>query len=122
MRKERQFWNEAVETLSPDEMKALQWKRLKKQLQYNYDNSDYYREKKFRKAGLTPQDIQNFEDFQKIPLMTKDEHRWAQEESLRRFGHPYGLITCAPKEKIIRINRVRVRGSFPSRSRVVDLT
>jgi phenylacetate-CoA ligase len=36
--------------------------------------------------------------------MTKDEHRWSQEESLRRFGHPYGLITCAPIEKIIRIN------------------
>jgi phenylacetate-CoA ligase len=104
MRKERQFWNEAVETLSPDEMKALQWKRLKKQLQYNYDKSIYYREEKFQKAGLSPQDIQTFEDFQQIPLMTKDEHRWTQEESLRRFGHPYGMITCASKDKLIRIN------------------
>jgi phenylacetate-CoA ligase len=104
MKKESQFWNEAIETLSPEEMKALQWKRLKKQLQYNYANSYYYREEKFQKAGLSPQDIKTFEDFQKIPLMTKDEHRWTQEESLRRFGHPYGLITCASREKIIRIN------------------
>jgi phenylacetate-CoA ligase len=104
MKKESQFWNEAIETLSPEEMQALQWKRLKKQLQYNYANSYYYREEKFQKAGLSPQDIKTFEDFQKIPLMTKDEHRWTQEESLRRFGHPYGLITCASREKIIRIN------------------
>ncbi len=104
MNKDRRFWNEAVETLSPQKMKVLQWNRLKGQLQYNFDNSVYYREKKFQKAGLTPDDIQTFEDFQKIPLMTKDEHRQIQAESMRRFGHPYGLITCAPREKIIRIN------------------
>jgi len=104
MNKERLFWNEAIETLPSEEIKALQWQRLKEQLQYNFDHSDYYREEKFLKTGLTPNDIRTFEDFQKIPLMTKDEHRWIQEESLRRFGHPYGLITCAPIEKIIRIN------------------
>jgi phenylacetate-CoA ligase len=104
MNSEKKFWNEKIETLPPEEMKDLQWKRLKKQLQYNYDNSDYYREEKFHKVGIVPPDIKTFEDFQKIPLFTKDEHRRTQEESLRRFGHPYGLITCAPKEKIIRIN------------------
>jgi phenylacetate-CoA ligase len=104
MNSEKRFWNPVIETLPPDELKSLQWRRLKEQLQYNYDNSAYYREEKFHKAGLTPQDIKSFADFQKIPLMTKDEHRWTQEESLRRFGHPYGLITCAPVEKIIRIN------------------
>ena len=103
-RKESQFWNEAIETLPPKEIKALQWKHLKKQLQYNYDHSEYYREEKFHKSGLTPERIKTFNDFRNIPLMTKDEHRWIQEESLRRFEHPYGLITCAPKEKIIRIN------------------
>lgn len=104
MNNEKRFWNPAIETLPPDELNALQWQRLKAQLQYNYDNSEFYREQKFHQANLTPQDIKTFEDFQKIPLMTKDEHRWTQEESLRRFGHPYGLITCAPIEKIIRIN------------------
>jgi phenylacetate-CoA ligase len=104
MEENRKFWNEDVETLSPQDMKALQWKRLKKQLRYNFDNSVYYREEKFQKAGLTPDDIQNFEDFQKIPLTTKDEHRQIQADSIQQFGHPYGLITCAPKEKIVRIN------------------
>jgi len=104
MSKRSQFWNEKIETLPSDEMKAVQWKRLKNQLRYNYENSTYYREEKFHKVGLTPDDIHVFEDFQKLPLTTKDEHRWLQEESLRKFGHPYGLITCAPKEKIVRIN------------------
>jgi phenylacetate-CoA ligase len=104
MNSEKKYWNPAIETMPPDELKSLQWRGLKAQLQYNYDNSVYYREEKFHKAGVYPQDIKTFEDFQKIPLMTKDEHRWTQEESLRRFGHPYGLITCAPIEKIIRIN------------------
>lgn len=104
MNRNRKFWNEAVETLSAEEMKTLQWRRLKKQLQYNYDHSIYYCEEKFQKAGITPDDIQSFEDFQKIPLMTKDEHRRIQADSIRQFGNPYSLITCAPREKIIRIN------------------
>jgi phenylacetate-CoA ligase len=104
MQADRQFWNEAIETLAPQDLQALQWRRLKKQLRYNFENSVYYREEKFQKAGLTPDDIHTFEDFQKIPLMTKDEHRWIQTESMRKFGHPYGLITCAPREKIVRIN------------------
>lgn len=104
MKNDRRFWNEEIETLSPEAMKGLQWKRLKKQLDYNYKNSPYYREEKFHKTGLTPRDINTFEDFQKLPLFTKDEHRWTQEESLKRFGHPYGLITCAPIDKIVRIN------------------
>ena len=101
---EKKFWNPAIETLPADEMLALQWKRLKRQLHYNYQNSEYYREEKFKKAGISPEDISTFEDFQKIPLMTKDEHRWTQQESLRRFGHPYGMLACAPIDKIIRIN------------------
>ena len=111
---DRPFWNEKIERLAPQEMQALQWRRLKQQLHYNYDNSVYYREEKFHKAGLTPDDIRTFEDFQALPLMTKDEHRWTQEESLRRHGHPYGLITCAPREKIIRINATSGTTGMPT--------
>lgn len=100
---ERKLWNEKIEAMSQEEMRALQWKRLKKQLQYDYENSIYYRET-FKEAGITPQDIKTFEDFQKLPLMTKEDHRRIQQQSIERFGHPYGLITCAPMEKIIRIS------------------
>jgi len=101
--KERKLWNEKIETMPEEEMKKLQWERLKKQLQYDYENSIYYRNK-FKEVGLFPQDIRSFDDFQKLPLMTKDEHRRVQMESIERFGHPYGMITCAPIEKIVRIS------------------
>ncbi len=101
--KDRKLWNEKVETLSQDALRDLQLERLKKQVWYNYRYSIFYR-KKFEACGLVPEDIKTFEDFQRIPLMTKGENRKAQEESLERFGHPYGLLACAPLEKIVRIN------------------
>jgi phenylacetate-CoA ligase len=89
--------------MSEEELRALQWKRLKRQLQYDYDHSITYHGK-FKEVGLTPREIRSFEDFQKVPLTTKDEHRRVQLESIERFGHPYGLITCAPIEEIVRIS------------------
>jgi phenylacetate-CoA ligase len=71
---ERKLWNEKIEMLSEDEMRIVQWKKLKKQLQYDYDKSPYYKEK-FKEVGLTPRDVRSFEDFQQIPIMTKNEHR-----------------------------------------------
>jgi phenylacetate-CoA ligase len=111
--KERELWNEKIEAMSGEEMRELQLKRLKKQLKYDYENSIYYREK-FKEVGLTPQDIGSFEDFQRLPLMTKEEHRKVQQESLERFGHPYGLTTCAPIEKIVRISSTSGTTGIPT--------
>jgi phenylacetate-CoA ligase len=100
---ERKLWNERIETMSRDEMKSLQLERLKKQVEYNYRHSPFYREK-MDSAGVEPGDIVSFESFAKIPLMTKDEQRRCQEESLEKYGDPYKLLSCAPREKIVRIN------------------
>ncbi|MCJ7776321.1 MAG: hypothetical protein MUP08_08035 [Desulfobulbaceae bacterium] len=71
---ERKLWNEKIETLSRDEIRALQLEKLKKQVAYNYENSPFYKNK-FEVVGAKPEDIKSFKDFSKIPLMTKDEHR-----------------------------------------------
>mgnify|MGYP006281289925 FL=1 len=101
--KERALWNERVETLSEEEMRALQLERLQKQAAYNVANSPVYR-KKFEDVGAEPKDIRTLEDFARIPLMTKDEHRRAQEASIEQYGNPFELLACAPREKIVRIN------------------
>jgi phenylacetate-CoA ligase len=101
--RDRKLWNERVETLSGEELRALQLKRLQKQVAYNVENSPVYR-RKFEEVGATPADIRSLEDFARIPLMTKDEHRQAQEESIERYGNPFDLLACAPREKIVRIN------------------
>jgi phenylacetate-CoA ligase len=110
---ERKLWNEEIETLSRDALQALQLKRLKKQVIYNYENSPFY-ERKFKQVGAKPEDIQSFEDFAQIPIMTKDEHRLAQEASIEEYGNPYALLACAPKEKIIRINSTSGTTGIPT--------
>lgn len=110
---ERKLWNDKVETMSEDAIRVLQWEKLVKQLQYDYSHSIYYRDK-FKKVGLALEDIRSFEDFRNIPLMTKEEHRRVQQESIERFGHPYGLLTCAPIEKIIRINSTSGTTGIPT--------
>jgi phenylacetate-CoA ligase len=63
---------------------------------------------------MIPKDVKTFEDFQKIPIMTKEEHRQTQQESLERLGHPYGLMTCAPLDKLIRINSTTGTTGMPT--------
>lgn len=110
---ERKLWNENIETLTRDEIRALQLEKLKKQVHYNYDNSPFYKNK-FEQSGARPEDIKTFEDFTRIAVMTKDEHRKAQEESIETYGNPYTLLACAPREKIVRINSTSGTTGMPT--------
>jgi len=57
--------------LKPEELKRYQDKALKKALRYAYQVPLYRR--KFKEAGLHPDDIHDMEDIYKIPLTTKEE-------------------------------------------------
>lgn len=94
-----------METMSVDEMTALQFERLKKQLVYNYNNSLLYKSK-FEQAGMKPEDVRSWDDFRRIPVTGKDEQKRTQEASTAELGHPFGpgTITCAPQDKIVRLN------------------
>lgn len=67
---------------------------------YNYAKSPFY-QKRFDDIGLKPKDIRTWDDFRRIPTMDKHDHRKAQEESITRFGHPFGMLGCAPPEKFV---------------------
>jgi phenylacetate-CoA ligase len=99
------YWDPRAETMSADEMTALQLKKLKKQLKYNYKNSLLYK-CKFEQAGMKPEDVKTWEDFRHIPVTGKDEQKRTQEASTEELGHPFGpgTITCAPQSKIVRLN------------------
>jgi len=110
----RFFWNPEIESLSRDEMRDLQFSKLQKQLKYNYENSVFYK-RSFDEAGIKPEDIRTWEDFyESIPTMTKDDQRRAQEESIDRFGNPYGIIACAPIEKIVRLSSTSGTTGMPT--------
>ena len=109
----RAFWNAEKELISRDELQSIQMFKLKKQLRYNYDNSIFYK-RQFDGAGIKPEDIQTWEDFAHVPTMTKDDQRKCQEESTEKFGHPYGVLACAPMDKIIRLSATSGTTGMPT--------
>jgi len=90
------FATEELNTMTAGQIKAYQEVKLRRQLAYCYENSEYY-QKKFKACGARPEDIKTLEDFRKLPIMmTKQDERESQRESLERFGHPFGMHLCAP--------------------------
>src|SRR3990172_6598332 len=113
MATERLLWNERIERMSRDELHALQLERLKRQVAYNYAGSPYYRER-MDVAGIARADIRSFEDFARVPLMDKGEHRRIQERSLAEHGTPFALLACAPAEKIVRVSATSGTTGMPT--------
>ncbi len=56
--------------MTTDELRELQWRKLKTMVDYVYKNIPYY-EQLFNDMGLKPKDIQNPADFRKLPVLTK---------------------------------------------------
>ncbi|MFX0199924.1 MAG: phenylacetate--CoA ligase family protein [Candidatus Hodarchaeota archaeon] len=112
--REKKFWNEKIETLPLEEIRKIQFKKLKKQMKYIYGNSEYYK-KKFDDCGIKPEDIRNLDGFRNLPIfVTKEEHRECQEESLKRFGHPFGTFLCAPLEKVVGVSATSGTTGLPT--------
>jgi len=59
---------------SKEKLLKLQWNKLKKMLDYAWRNVPYYQEV-FKKTGIFPQEINNYQDFMKIPFLTKEKVR-----------------------------------------------
>ena len=69
------LWNPEKELLDAEELQKLRVSKLRKQLDYVYTNSEYYKNK-FKEAGAHPDDIKNIEDFRRLPVfMDKERHK-----------------------------------------------
>ncbi|MBN2104169.1 phenylacetate--CoA ligase family protein [bacterium] len=69
------------ESLSKEQMKALQWEKIQKLIQHAYHTVPYYRDT-WKKRGIQPRDIRSYEDFHnKIPVISKTDVR----KNLDRF-------------------------------------
>jgi len=84
------YWNEKIETMSVQDLRKHQLDKLKKQVKHCYDNSMFYR-KKFKDAGLQPDDIKTLEDIQKIPFTVKND---------LRDKYPLGMLTVKPVDVV----------------------
>lgn len=60
--------------LKPSELEELQAKRLRVMIRHAYDNTEFYH-RKFKGAGIRPEDIRTVADLKKVPFTTKSEVR-----------------------------------------------
>jgi phenylacetate-CoA ligase len=60
--------------LSDKEMVDLQWRKLSALLRHAFVHCPFYR-RKYEKAGISPERIRNFDDFRRVPILTKKELR-----------------------------------------------
>ena len=87
------YWDPEIETMSREDMKALQSERLVKQVKRVYENVKYYRDL-MDKKGVKPEDIKSIDDLHKLPFISKAD---------LRDGYPYGLL-AVPLSECVRIH------------------
>jgi phenylacetate-CoA ligase len=87
------MYEENLETMKLDDIKILQNERIVKMVRYAHDNVPFYK-KRFKEAGITPDDIKSSSDLHKVPFTVKDD---------LRDHYPYGIL-AVPRENVIRFH------------------
>lgn len=92
------YWARELETMDPERReKEVILPKLRAQLAYAYKNSLFYR-KKWDAAGIKPEDIRSLEDFESLPLVTKEEIRQDQADH-----PPFGSNLCVSLVDLARV-------------------
>lgn len=86
------IWSEK-ETLSRQEIEAIQLARLQETVQRVWDKVPAYRAK-MEATGVKPEDIKTLKDLAKLPFVTKQD---------MRDNYPFGLF-AVPKDELVRIH------------------
>ena len=86
------IWNEKIETMDREAVRAIQLERLRETMKRAY-RVPFYKER-MDKIGMKPEDFKTFEDLQKMPFTVKTD---------LRDHYPYGLF-AEPMENIVRIH------------------
>jgi len=87
------MYDRGVETMSRDQLSQVQLEKLKANVAHASANVSYY-QKSFAAAGVTPEDLQTFEDFEKFPFTVKRD---------LRDKYPFGMF-AVPREDVVRIH------------------
>lgn len=65
---------ERTQWLTEEELRDIQWAKLKNILVRAYENVPFYR-RRYEEMDVHPEDIKSFEDFCRLPYLTKEEVR-----------------------------------------------
>ncbi len=84
---------EPIERASVDELRSLQLARLRETVAYAHANVEHYR-RSFAAAGVAPEDLADFTDLARFPLLTKAD---------LRDNYPFGMF-AVPRSQVARIH------------------
>ncbi len=89
------YWNPILETLPREKLRALQFKKIKRIIEWSYNNSRMYR-RLYNQAGFQPGDLKTWDDIHSVPTLQKEDYRTAQAKE----PWPYGDSLCVPPEQV----------------------
>ncbi len=87
------YWQPKYETMGTEELRQLQFKRLKKTVARVYNNVPFYK-KKFDQLGIKPDDITSVDDAKRLPSTQKND---------LRENYPFDLFAVLKKD-VVRIH------------------
>jgi len=87
------YWQPKYETMGHEELKELQLTRLKKTVAATYNNVPFYA-RRFKEAGIRPEDVRSLDDLRDLPFTRKTD---------LRDNYPFGLF-AVPKSEVVRIH------------------
>lgn len=91
-----EYWNPKNETLSREELRSLQHRKLKRLCEWAYARSPFHR-RRWEKIGFRPDHLRTVADIQRIPFMSREEWMDAQAEA-----PPFGSLPTVPLDLAIR--------------------
>ncbi len=100
-------WSD-VESMQPEELRALQEEKLTIQLRRLCDTSPFYR-RKFDEVGASPSDIGTLQDLSELPFTEKQELRDAQQEH-----PPLGTHAGVDMADVVRVHATSGTTGTPS--------
>lgn len=92
------FWFPHRETMPESERESLIVKRIQEVMAYAYEHSAFYRHK-WEEAGIHPSKVTSLEDFESVPVVTKDEIRADQERN-----EPFGSYLCVDESDVAHVH------------------
>lgn len=87
------YYQPDIETMSHEDLEALQLERLQALVKRVYEKIPFYKES-FDKAGISPEDIKSLADLTKLPFTVKQDMRDA---------YPFGLF-AVPRKEVVRVH------------------
>ncbi|GAA1204033.1 phenylacetate--CoA ligase family protein [Prauserella alba] len=92
------FWFRRRETMPADERDEAILVRIRRVMEYAWENAPFYR-RKWDEAGIHPSSIKSLADFEKVPVVRKEELRADQAEN-----EPFGSYLAVPLSEVKHIN------------------